>query len=94
MFERFRQASIADTKAGGLGLGLAIVKHIVEMHEGTVTAASAGAGAGSDVHREPAPDARRKAAPVVAVAGRTAAGSARWPGSASSWPTTRRTRAS
>ena len=47
VFERFRQASIADTKAGGLGLGLAIVKHIVEMHEGTVTAASPGAGQGA-----------------------------------------------
>jgi CheY-like chemotaxis protein len=47
VFERFRQASVADTKAGGLGLGLAIVKHIVEMHEGTVTAASGGAGQGS-----------------------------------------------
>ena len=47
VFERFRQASIADTKAGGLGLGLAIVKHIVDMHEGTVTASSAGAGRGA-----------------------------------------------
>ena len=47
VFERFRQASAADTKAGGLGLGLAIVKHIVEMHQGTVTAASAGAGRGA-----------------------------------------------
>ena len=50
VFERFRQASIADTKAGGLGLGLAIVKHIVEAHGGAVTAASPGAGQGSDVH--------------------------------------------
>ena len=47
VFERFRQASIADTKAGGLGLGLAIVKHIVEAHRGTVTAASPGAGQGA-----------------------------------------------
>jgi signal transduction histidine kinase len=47
VFERFRQASLADTKAGGLGLGLAIVKHIVELHRGTVTAASAGAGKGA-----------------------------------------------
>ena len=47
VFERFRQASVADTKAGGLGLGLAIVKHIVEMHDGTVTASSAGAGQGA-----------------------------------------------
>jgi CheY-like chemotaxis protein len=47
VFERFRQSSLADTKAGGLGLGLAIVKHIVELHQGTVTAASAGAGQGA-----------------------------------------------
>jgi CheY-like chemotaxis protein len=47
VFERFRQASVADTKAGGLGLGLAIVKHIVETHEGKVTAASAGTGKGA-----------------------------------------------
>jgi len=47
VFERFRQASLADAKAGGLGLGLAIVKYIVEMHHGTVTAASDGAGLGA-----------------------------------------------
>jgi len=47
VFEQFRQASAADTRAGGLGLGLAIVKHIVELHDGTVTAASAGAGQGA-----------------------------------------------
>jgi signal transduction histidine kinase len=47
VFERFRQASIADTKAGGLGLGLAIVKHIVEMHDGVVQAASPGTGKGA-----------------------------------------------
>jgi len=47
LFERFSQASAADTKAGGLGLGLAIVKHIVEMHAGTVVAASPGPGQGS-----------------------------------------------
>ena len=47
VFERFRQASIADTKAGGLGLGLAIVKHIVSLHQGTVVAASGGEGQGA-----------------------------------------------
>jgi signal transduction histidine kinase len=47
VFERFRQASLADTKAGGLGLGLAIVKHIVDVHEGTVSAASGGVGQGA-----------------------------------------------
>jgi CheY-like chemotaxis protein len=70
VFERFRQASVADTKAGGLGLGLAIVKHIVEMHEGTVTAASAGAGRGS-TFTVTLPLKQGAEAPAVTVAART-----------------------
>jgi signal transduction histidine kinase len=67
VFERFRQASIADTKAGGLGLGLAIVKHIVEMHEGSVQAASAGAGKGA-TFTVTVPLQREAAEAVVVVA--------------------------
>lgn len=48
VFDRFRQADASSRRQfGGLGLGLAIVKQMVELHGGTVTAASAGPGEGA-----------------------------------------------
>ena len=46
VFERFRQGE-NSRQHGGLGLGLAIVSHLVELHGGTISAASAGAGKGA-----------------------------------------------
>ncbi len=48
IFERFRQADASSTRSeAGLGLGLTIVRHLVELHDGSVTAASAGEGKGA-----------------------------------------------
>lgn len=46
LFVQGRQS--LDRAAGGLGLGLAIVKSVVELHGGSVSVASEGAGCGSE----------------------------------------------
>lgn len=48
IFERFRTAEQPSSSSSGLGLGLAIVKHLVEQHDGEITAASEGRGRGSE----------------------------------------------
>ena len=48
IFDRFRQGDSTSTRThGGLGLGLAIVSHLVELHQGSVRASSAGPGQGA-----------------------------------------------
>ena len=53
IFHMFSQAQSARERAeGGLGIGLALTKGLVELHGGTITAESAGLGAGSSFRVE------------------------------------------
>jgi signal transduction histidine kinase len=49
IFDLFKQGNEADPRSkAGLGVGLAVVRNLVELHGGSVSAVSAGAGQGSE----------------------------------------------
>jgi signal transduction histidine kinase len=49
IFDLFRQGNAADRRSGvGFGVGLAVVRNLIELHRGSVVAASAGVGQGSE----------------------------------------------
>ena len=73
VFDHYRQAAEPGGAGGGLGLGLAIARHIVELHDGEITAHSRGHGEGAvftvRLPCEPAPHlhatAQRRGGPVT-----------------------------
>jgi signal transduction histidine kinase/ActR/RegA family two-component response regulator len=75
IFERFRQADSTSTRTQkGLGLGLAITRHLVELHGGSIEAASAGPGEGATftvtlplLLQSPPPVLRAESAPGAPV---------------------------
>lgn len=60
IFDMFAQRPLDPRNAvGGLGIGLALVRGLVELHEGSIEARSAGPGCGSEfIVRLPAPPSR------------------------------------
>jgi PAS domain S-box-containing protein len=65
IFERFSQQESGTGKSfAGLGIGLTIVKHLVDIHHGTITVESEGAGKGATFRvRLPLTDSRPSATP-------------------------------
>ena len=50
VFDRFRQEDVSSARRrGGLGLGLALSKSLVELHQGSIRAASEGIGHGCEI---------------------------------------------
>jgi signal transduction histidine kinase len=69
VFDLFTQADAAQAHApGGLGIGLSLARRLVEMHDGTIVAASGGLGHGSEFTvRLPIAERARPAEPAPAV---------------------------
>jgi PAS domain S-box-containing protein len=74
IFDMFTQVDRSlERSQGGLGIGLTLVKRLVEMHDGSIEAKSAGEGRGSEfVVRFPVLAAASKAAPGPAAAAQPA----------------------